>query len=851
MQKTHPKRISSLFYLALLLLFTVKVAAQTVPRPQKNLISFVRELEERFNIKLSYVDTDLKSIEVRESKSAILSEILLDIEYQTQVKIQKLNDRYYTISKSTTVDICALVLDNFQKNTIPGATVEVLESEVTTTTDFAGKFVLDNVPRKAIIEIRHLGFKPLFVTAEELLTASPCATLLLAQFYQKLDEVVVYEFLTKGLTKRPDASLQMNTEEFGILPGLIEPDVLQTIQALPGIKSIDETVSDINIRGGTNDQNLMLWDGIKMYQSGHFFGLISAFNPYLTDQVTLIKNGTSAQYGDGVSGIIDMRTKNSIEPRINGGAGLNFISGDAYAQIPLSDELAVQFSVRRSVTDIINTPTYKAFFGRAFQNSQVKENNGQADITRDETFYFYDFTGKVLYDFNEDHKFRLSFISINNKLDYLETNADSSRSSQSFLDQTNLSLGGSLDSNWSTVFSTLLNVYRTSYILAAANTSSNGEQTLFQNNEVIENSIKLNTAYQLNTNLTWSNGYQFNETGIANTTRVSQPPYQSDIKGVLRTHALFSEMTFVSKNEKLFARGGGRFNYYENISTFTDFVIEPRLNLSYKFTRYLKGELMGEFKSQATNQIIDLEQNFLGIEKRRWILSEGDSLPVTKSKQASIGINYDHKNLYVGIEGFVKEVNGISTATQGFQNQDQFNGEIGKYNVKGFEFLINKKTTDYSAWLSYTYNVNNYTFDDITPTKFANNLDVRHQVTLAGTYKFNNFKFGAGLNYRSGKPYTKPLETNPLDTTFFPNQINYEVPNSSRLPEYLRGDVSLVYDFEISPKLKASVGASVLNFTDRKNILNIFYRLNDSNEIETIESSSLGLTTNLSFRVKF
>lgn len=64
----------------------------------------------------------------------------------------------------------------------------------------------------------------------------------------------------------------MNTAEFGILPGLIEPDILQTVQALPGIKSIDETVSDINVRGGTNDQNLILWNGIKMYQSGHFLG---------------------------------------------------------------------------------------------------------------------------------------------------------------------------------------------------------------------------------------------------------------------------------------------------------------------------------------------------------------------------------------------------------------------------------------------------------------------------------------------------------------------------------------------------------------------------------------------------
>ena len=101
--------------------------------------------------------------------------------------------------------------------------------------------------------------------------------------------MILYKFLTTGLIKQQDGSITLNIEDFGILPGLIEPDILQTVQALPGIKSIDETVSDINIRGGTNDQNLILWDGIKMYQSGHFFGLISAFNPHLTDKVTIIK----------------------------------------------------------------------------------------------------------------------------------------------------------------------------------------------------------------------------------------------------------------------------------------------------------------------------------------------------------------------------------------------------------------------------------------------------------------------------------------------------------------------------------------------------------------------------------
>ena len=144
------------------------------------------------------------------------------------------------------------------------------------------------------------------------------------------------------------------------------------------------------------------------------------------------------------------------------------------------------------------------------------------------------------------------------------------------------------------------------------------------------------------------------------------------------------------------------------------------------------------------------------------------------------------------MEGFYKEVTGISTATQGFQNQNQFNGELGKYDVKGIEFLINKKSTDYSTWLSYTYNQNNYTFNETTPRTFPNNLDVRHSITLAGNYTFNRLKFSMGLNYRTGKPFTEPQSDDPIDATFFPYRINYASANNSRLPEYFQPIMSAI-----------------------------------------------------------
>lgn len=837
-------------------LLPISGKAQEIAQTKIPLITYLEQLEREHHIKFSYIDADIGPLRIYIPPTmANLPEILHSISTQTKLKISKLNERYYTFTKSPLIELCGQILDNFAQNTMTGATVEVLGNDIHTVTDKDGYFRLNDIPRQAYLAIRHLGYKPQYPKAEEFLKKDSCTTVLLSPEYQELNEVVVYQFLTTGIGKEQDASIAMNTEKFGILPGLTEPDVLLTVQALPGIKSVDETVSDINVRGGTNDQNLILWDGIKMYQSGHFFGLISAFNPYLTKEVTLIKNGTSVEYGDGVSSVIDIRSENRVGQAFVGGAGFDLLSGDVYGHLPLSDKVSFQFSGRRSITDFFRTPLYDQFYEKAFQDSDIREDgNEQANshLAREEDFYFYDVSGKLLYDINKDQKIRLGFIQIGNHLHYNEKIGN--REGRSLLKQDNLSFGASLESKWNPKLGTHLNLYYTRYDLDSRDIPSDAQQ-LYQTNQVLEKALKLKTYYTLDNTMKWLNGYQLNEVGITNFTQVSQPAFKSNIKGVILTHSLFSELAYTSENKKWFARGGFRLNYIKNLKTFDTFdafFIEPRLNLNYAITKNIKTELLGEFKSQTTNQVVDLEQNFLGIEKRRWILSNEQDLPITKSKQASVGLNYEKKGLYIGAEGFYKEVNGISTSTQGFQNKDQFNGEIGGYHISGLELLVNKKTSSYSTWLSYTYNRNNYYFDGLFPHKFPNNMDIRHTFTFGGTYTYKDFRMGLGANYRSGRPYTEPLEgNNAIDTGTFPNKINYAGANSSRLPDYLRIDASFIYHFKMGQRTNASIGASILNVLDRKNLLNTYYRLNDQNQIETIDRISLGITPNLSFRIRF
>ncbi len=663
---------------------------------------------------------------------------------------------------------------------------------------------------------------------------------------QVLEEVLISNFLTRGISLKNDGTTSIKPSAFGILPGLIEPDVLQTIQALPGVQSVDERVSSVNIRGGTHDQNLILWDGIKMYQSGHFFGLISAFNPYLTQNVTVSKNGTSAMYGDGISSIIDMRSSNTLSEEFTGGAGFNLINIDAYAKIPLSKKTELQLSARRSLTDLIITPTYDQYFKRVFQDTDLtKTQNTDNSISKNERFYFYDVTAKFLYDFSKKDKLRFNFLNVFNKLNYEEQFKvnNITEALDSKLTQRNTAVSIDYLRTWNTRLTNSAQIYFSNYNLGATNFDVINNQRLIQENEVYDNGLKLHLNYSISAKLSSKSGYQFSEVGISNLEDVNNPVFRSYIKEVIRTHSIFNEIRYNSNNTSL--KLGLRTNYFDK---FSEFLIEPRLSFSQRFLNYFRLEVLGEMKSQTTSQIIDLQNDFLGIEKRRWVLANNNTIPILKSKQVSTGIYFNKNNFIVSAEVYIKNVDGITTRSQGFQNQYQFVNAIGSYHVKGLDFLINKQFKTISAWLSYSYSENNYTFKELNFGKtFPNNVDIRHAFTFAGTYSINKFKFALGINWRTGKPYTKPN----IDSEIINHTINYHPPNSSNLNEYLRADLSSTYTIKLGKNTDAIAGFSLWNVLNKANIINTYYTINDDDSINKIENLSLGITPNFSFRLRF
>lgn len=661
---------------------------------------------------------------------------------------------------------------------------------------------------------------------------------------EALEEVQLNTYLTTGITKTKTGEVVLNPDEFGILPGLIEADVLQTVQALPGVLSVDESVSNLNVRGGTHDQNLILWDGIKMYQSGHFFGLISAFNPNLISNVVISKNGTSALYGDGVSSTIDMRLDTNTNKESSFGLGLNLIQADAFTKLKLQDNMELQLSARRSITDAVNTPTYQQYFDRIFQDSDIDNTSeGNGNSTSNENFYFYDISAKLLHDLSSKDKLRLSFTTVFNALDYLENSSTDALISG--ITQRNLAAGLNYNRKWSSFISSQVQLNVSDYKLNATNFDIENNQRLLQNNAVKDYGITFQLKLDFNERLRWTNGYQYSQVSVNNLEEINNPEYRSEMKHEVSTHSTFSEFTFSSYNNRTHLKIGTRSNYYK---PFNVLLLEPRLSFNHKFLKHFKVELLGEFKSQVTSQVIDRQNDFLGIEKRRWVLANNTTLPIIESKQTSIGLHYNKNKLLVSVEAFIKHVDGITTKSQGFQNQYQNVNAIGNYETKGIDFLINKQFNAFSSWLSYSLSNNDYSFPTLNNAQaFANNTAVSHALTFAGTYAVNNLKLALGFNWNSGKPTTTPNNLEPV----FDNNINYNTANKTNLDDYFRTDFSGTYNLNLARNTEAEIGFSIWNILNRKNTLNSYYILNEDESISKIENKSLGFTPNLSFRVRF
>jgi hypothetical protein len=839
------------FIFLFLMCFSAEVKAQ-------NKLPFtegIKKIETKFDVKFSFDSRKANEFQISlPSLNQKLTKVLSEISSETEIVFAQIDERYITIQFPIIyISVCGTIIESAKGLPFDNADVLYGTQKIITTEN--GVFEIKKIPYDATISIVVNDYTATSISANSLQNQGiNCPFVFINPNLNFLPTVTLENYVVKGISKNTNGSVTIKNSNFEILPSLIEPDILQIAQVLPGVASYDETASNINIRGGKSDETLILWNDMRMYQTGHFFGLISAFNPNLIKKMTVFKNGTHPAFGEGVSGVLSMESYTTVTQEFEGGVGVNLSSTNLFAKIPLSETFAFQVSGRTSINNGVGNPVYKEFFERTFQNTEVinlQSNTSFGLRSTDEDFSFYDISLAAIWDITKKDKLVYNFMTISNQLQFTERiiAIDSSEASNNKLRQRTLLGGITHTRNWSPNLKTTASYNSSTYVFNGNNTVDQLITLQSQRNEVKERAARAEISYRFSEKLTIDGGYQYINTNVAN----------NDIIGVTGTatnnstsaNSFYSNASLTFNQKKTTLGGGIRYLNYGNF----DNRIEPRITAHHKLNKVFTLFTAAELKSQTVFQFTARENQLLQLQTARWQVADGLENPLLTSKHISLGTAFSKNNWTLTVEGFYKNVEGINSANLGFRNQFQNAKAIGEYDVKGVEFSLGKKLKNFSTWLSYTYTDNQYNFPTLYPETFRSNLDVTQALGAAVTYGIKNLTFSLGVNYNSGLPFTPVNNQNVVIDNNGTPSISFLAPNSDTLNAYFRSDFSTKYEFKLDETFRGNLNLALLNIFNTENQLSRFYQIssdeNGVNSINEVSTKSLGFTPNISFQLLF
>ncbi|WP_299214474.1 TonB-dependent receptor [uncultured Aquimarina sp.] len=840
-----------------ILLWSISVFSQEkaniIDAENKPLSQIIPSLEKQFDVKFSYIDATIinKLVSLQTNTETSLEDVIDTLEQQSKLKFEVTGENFITIrkySKKDTVSVCGYI---YNENSEPLEKIRVFfkASRTNITTNEKGYFQNKEVPFNSAILISAPGFRQKVLNTTEFDDKNDCIKIYLTNTIETLDEVIIQEYLTKGITQNKKV-VNIDLKDIEILPGLTEPDILQSIQLTPGVNSPFETASGLYVRGSAPNQNLVLWNGIKTYHQGHFFGMLSAFNPYVVKEVDFSKSGVSAKYGDRISGVIDIKTENEVAERFTGGAGFNMINADAVVHAPIiKDKVSLQVSGRRSYTDVLETFTYKQFADRVFQNTTIAETNPLNEAKND--FFYADYNANLIAKLSDFDKIEANALYSKNDLDFKRS--DDLMSFNDDLITENEGYNISWKHIWNNNFSVKTSGYYTRYLLNYQFiTEESGTTTEIESkkNSVKDFGTALDLNYSLSDNHKILGGYQFSNNTIKYAFVTTTPTYELILDQddrFLNTHAVYGEYKYETP-KNFYLSAGLRLNHYAELDKSC---IEPRIFIQKNLSKYWEVNATGEYRSQAVSQIRESVVSDLSLENQIWTLANKEQFPIISSYQFTVGSSFKKNKWYFDIDTYYKQIDDITSLTAGFINPIDNTYHTGESRVYGIDFFLKKHFKNYKTWVSYSYINTQNKFDDINNNEsFPGNWNIEHTVKWSHFYKINDFQFSLGWLWHTGKAFTN---VSGVDESGNLVLLDFGEINGNNLPVYHRLDFSAIYDFKIrsTSNVRYRLGLSVLNLYDRENLLNREFRTTNSLDNRFINSDifALGITPNLSFRV--
>ncbi|WP_218599590.1 carboxypeptidase-like regulatory domain-containing protein [Polaribacter sp. NJDZ03] len=840
------------------LILSLNIFSQEDKLKETSLKKVLTTIETKFHIKFAYANHLIKGksivFNIDDKKIAA---IILELKRAIHLDIKEVSDnRFLIVLPPKEITICGQLQNaNNITEKLRGASIKIKGTNIGVLSNNEGKFSFSNIETSAVLEVSFIGFKTIDISLHAFIFED-CLLIPMQEEATFLEEIIITNYLTNSISKTIDGAIVFRPKNQNVLPGLTEPDVLQSVQQLPGILNVDETASGLHVRGGTPDQNLILFDGIKLFNTGHFFGAISALNPYIIDKVTVYRTASNSKYGNHIAGVVDVETSSDIATKISGSAGFNFTHVDANLKVPIDKKVSAILSVRRSIADIVRTPTIDKLSNKAFQHSSVTEDAKDAEeynVISDNDFKFIDYNLKINYKPTENDLLSISQIGILNNFDYNFLNLDLEEKRSDHLKLKNLGYSTHWNRKWTEKFSQNLNVSYSKYNLNYNNLKTSNDleyAEIEKRNEVANFEVKLDFLQTIGEFQQMKYGYQYGYQDISYFLERENSNQFSGTKLTLDTnsnniHTLFSEYSYNFK-KKYALKIGVRGNYFSSIDTYT---LEPRIFMQINVLPKFWLNSSFEVKQQNISKLLEFDTIDFGLENQLWALSNNEEIPLLESNQLTFGALYSANNFTIDVDLYRRKIKGLTTLTTGF---DSFIQEIytGEAVTIGLDLLIKKTWHNFDTWVSYNTGSSSFTFSELNEgEEFSGNFDVSHSFYWSNNFKYKSFTFSTGFSYRVGIPFSS---SGGQDDNF---GIIRNGINDDRLPNYHRLDFSSTYDFRLNKKVKAKIGLSLLNIYNQENILKREYESKRTTGFNDVlvknDTKSQGFTPNFFFRVSF
>ncbi|HUU27165.1 MAG TPA: TonB-dependent receptor [archaeon] len=793
-------------------------------------------------------------------------------------------------------NINGYVRDAETNEALPFANVIIKGTNFGAATNSAGYFVVVNAPADSLtLRVMYVGYAPQEIVVDNIKGVDKPLSIRLERQTIELDGITVSEPVPMLEVSRDAGQVAISPAEISILPNVGEVDIFRSLQLLPGISGVSDGSSGLYIRGGTPDQNLVLFDGMTIYHVDHFFGFFSAFNADAVKDIRVYKGGFPAEFGGRTSSVVNMTGKTGDVNNLRYGLGINLLSSHGVVEIPLSDKGAFLFSARRAYTDVIRSPLYNKLFDFITGENEsdgggirpgLGRNPNISIGTENPDFYFYDLNSKLTFTPSSKDIFTLSIYSGRDNLgqfQYLSGETFGYKGENSLFYDPNASLqteqstrwgNFGLSGKWSRKFhdrfySHLLvshSTYFSKYSLNRDFISSSGLDSLnyfrgaavksLEDNKLQDLTVHLDNEWHLTNyhDLKLGVGFSGFKVHYFSTLNDTTDLVRRETKALQGSYYL-QDLWKLSPSIELTA--GLRGTYYEKTGSH---YFEPRASFVYSLTEYFKLKGAWGRYYQFVNRIVN--ENVLEGSRDFWILAD-EKLEPSFAEHWIAGGSLENKDYLLDIEGYYKDLDRVVEYSRrasyniGLGDRDQtadLKRGTGFFQGSGFargvDILAQKKRGMLNGWIGYSYGKVEYKFPELNNGKpYPAPHDRTHELKIVGKLSVKNWDLSATWVYATGKAYTVPESQYYIDFLEGTERsyIHISEKNKYRLPAYHRLDLGISRNFE-TRSLKYIVGLSVINVYNNTNLWYRQFNL-DTVPVGITDVKMLGFTPTVYFQI--